>query len=177
MLGSMMDYPLTVTALQDHGTTFFGKKQIVTRVGDGTTRSTYAEVAQRARQLADGLAKLGVRDGDRVATLAWNHQQHLELYLAVPCMGAVLHTVNFRLFADQVAFILNDAEDRVVAIDASLLPLLEQIMPQLTSVRDVLVIGDKPDGLDSIGGRSVHAYEDVVASGDDGFTFPALDEQ
>jgi fatty-acyl-CoA synthase len=177
MQGLMMDYPLTLTALLNHGTSLFGKKEIVTRVGEGTVRATYADAARRARRLASGLAKLGVADGDRVATLCWNHQQHYELYLAVPCMGAVLHTVNFRLFPDQVAFILNDAEDRVVVVDASLLPLLDQIVPQLKSVRDVVVIGRKPEGLDCIGGRPIHAYDDVVASGDEDFTFPALDEQ
>ena len=177
MQGSMMNYPLTLRSLLDRATTFFSRKEIVTRVGDGTARTTYGELGKRARRLASGLASLGVGDSDRVATLCWNHQQHLELYFAVPCMGAVLHTVNFRLFADQIVFILNDAEDKVVAIDASLLPLLEQVMPRLTSVRHVLVVGDTPAGLDSLDGRPVHAYEDVMSSGSEDFAFPDLDEQ
>jgi fatty-acyl-CoA synthase len=177
MQGSMMDYPLTLQALLDRATRFFARKEVVTRVGADTVRATYAEIGRRVRGLAGGLASLGVEDSDRVATLCWNHQQHLELYFAVPCMGAVLHTVNFRLFPDQIVFILNDAEDKVVAVDASLLPLVEQILPKLPHVKHVLVIGEKPAGLDTLDGRPVHAYEDVVAAGSETTEFPRLDEQ
>jgi fatty-acyl-CoA synthase len=177
MQGSMMDYPLTLQALLDRATRFFARKEVVTRVGSETVRASYAEIGRRVRGLAGGLAVLGVSDSDRVATLCWNHQQHLELYFAVPCMGAVLHTVNFRLFPDQIVFILNDAEDKVVAVDASLLPLVEQILPKLPNVKHVLVVGEKPAGLDTIDGRPVHAYEDVVAAGSGTTAFPRLDEQ
>src|SRR3954466_954894 len=135
MQGMMMEYPLTILPILERANRLFGKKQIVTRIGNETIRSSYAELYRRVHSLAGALAALGVEQGDRVATLCWNHQQHLELYFAAPCMGAVLHTVNFRLFAEQIVFILNDAEDRVVAIDASLLPLLEQMMPKLRSVQ------------------------------------------
>src|SRR5690606_35749511 len=116
MQSMMMDYPLTLLPILERSNRLFGKKQIVTRVGSKTVRVTYADLYRRVHRLAGALAALGVRQGDRVATLCWNHQQHLEVYFAAPCMGAVLHTVNFRLFVDQIAFILNDAEDKVVVI-------------------------------------------------------------
>ncbi len=177
MQGSMMDYPLTLQVLLDRATRFFARKEVITRVGADTVRASYAEIGRRVRSLTGGLASLGVGDSDRVATLCWNHQQHLELYFAVPCMGAVLHTVNFRLFPDQIVFILNDAEDKVIAVDASLLPLVEQILPKLPHVKHVLVIGEKPAGLDALDSRPVHAFEDVVAAGSETTDFPRLDEQ
>jgi fatty-acyl-CoA synthase len=118
-----------------------------------------------------------VERGDRVASLCWNHQQHLELYFAAPCMGAVLHTVNFRLFVDQITFILNDAEDKVVVIDDSLLPLLDQILPRTPGVKHVLVVGNAPADRTSIAGRPVTSYEEALAAAPAEYAFPRLDEQ
>ncbi|MCC7368239.1 MAG: long-chain fatty acid--CoA ligase [Chloroflexi bacterium] len=173
----MMDYPLTLLPLLERANRLFGKKEIVTRVGNGLVRATYADLYRRVQQLAGALSALGVQPGDRVASLCWNHQQHLELYFAAPCMGAVLHTVNFRLFVDQIAFILNDAADRVIVVDDMLLPLVEQMLPKTPGVRHVLVVGALPDSLTSIDGRPVTAYEEALAAAPGAFAFPALDEQ
>jgi fatty-acyl-CoA synthase len=177
MQGMMMEYPLTLLPILERADRLFGKKQIVTRMGAGTERTTYAELYRRVHRLAGALAQLGAGAGDRVATLCWNHHQHLELYFAAPCMGAVLHTVNFRLFVDQVAFILNDAEDKVVVIDEGLLPLLDQVLPRTPAVRHVLVVGDVPAEKATIAGRPVTRYEDALAAAPDTFAFPSLDEQ
>ena len=118
MRGQMMDYQLTVRHILERANRIFPRKEVVSRLEDGLIRATYADVYQRVHRLAGGLRALGIEPGDRVASFAWNHQRHLELYLAVPCMGAVLHTVNFRLFADQIAYVINHAEDRIVFADA-----------------------------------------------------------
>ncbi|MCC6179926.1 MAG: long-chain fatty acid--CoA ligase [Chloroflexi bacterium] len=177
MQGLMMNYPLTLTHILERSHRLFPKKEVVTRLRDGTARATYAEVYRRIHRLAGALGALGVRPGDRVGSLAWNHQQHLELYFAAPCMGAVLHTVNFRLFPEQVAFILNDAEDRVLLVDDGLLSLVEQILPRLPNVQAVLVVGERPAGLDSLDGRPVLDYEDALADAPAEYPFPSLDEQ
>ena len=177
MQGMMMEYPLTLLPILERANTLFGKKQIVTRVGNESVRATYGDLYRRVTRLSGALASLGVGQGDRVATLCWNHQQHLELYFAVPCMGAVLHTVNFRLFADQIVFILNDAEDTVVVVDASLLPLLDEILPKTPAVQHVLVIGEVPPERATIAGRPVTAYEDALAAAPSSFAFPDLDER
>jgi fatty-acyl-CoA synthase len=177
MRGMMMEYPLTLLPLLERANRLFGKKEIVSRVGGETVRGTYAQLYQRVHRLAGALAALGVAPGDRVASLCWNHQQHLELYFAAPCMGAVLHTVNFRLFVDQIAFILNDADDRVIVIDDVLLPLLEQVLPNVPGVRHVLVVGTVPVGMDSVAGRLVTSYEDALAAAPEIFAFSQLDEQ
>jgi len=176
MQGMMMEYPLTLLPILERAERLFGKKQIVTRNVSETKRTTYADLYERVQKLAGALTSLGVQQGDRVATLCWNHQQHLELYFAAPCMGAVLHTVNFRLFVDQIAFILNDAEDQVVVVDESLLPLLDQVLPNVPSVHHILVIGEVPAGRESIAGRPVSRYEDALAAAPTAYPFPRLDE-
>src|SRR5262245_27123553 len=122
--GRMMSFPLTLTHFLDRARTLFGGSQIVTRGPDGAIhRHSYSELYRRSCQLAGALQRLGVKRGDRVATLAWNHHRHLELYCAVPSMGAVLHTLNLRLHPDEIAYIARHAEDSVIAVDRSLLPL------------------------------------------------------
>jgi fatty-acyl-CoA synthase len=139
--GLMMDFPLTLSAIFRHAERVFPRREIVTRQADTSIhRHPYAEFAGRARRLAGALQRLGVRPGDRVATLGWNHYQHLEAYFGIPLTGGVLHTLNLRLHADELAFIVNDADDRVVLVDQTLLPLWEQVAPQ-TRVRHVIVVG------------------------------------
>jgi fatty-acyl-CoA synthase len=177
MQGMMMDYPLTLLPILERANRLFGKKEVVTRVGAQTVRATYAELYGRVQRLAGALAALGVERGDRVATLCWNHQQHLELYFAAPCMGAVLHTVNFRLFVDQIAFILNDAADKVVVVDESLVPILRDVLPKTPHVRHVLVVGEVPADLATLDGRPLTRYEDALAAAPAEFAFSTLDEQ
>src|SRR5512145_2663539 len=111
MRGQMMDYPLTLRPLLERAQRLFAKKEIATKAGPGLERYTYGAMAERVGRLANALEKLGVRRGDRVATFAWNNARHMALYLAVPCMGAVLHPLNLRLPGDHLAFIVNHAED------------------------------------------------------------------
>jgi fatty-acyl-CoA synthase len=152
----------------------FPDKLVWTRTADGLVHHSYAEIAVRSRRLANALGALGVGAGDRVGTFAWNSHRHLELYLAVPAMGAVLHTVNIRLFAEQIEYIVNHAEDRVLFLDDSLLSLLEPIAPRLTSVRAFVVMGDGPVPDTVL--PNVHRYEDLLAAASDRYEWPALDE-
>ena len=157
-----MDYPLTVGALLRRAETLFADKPIVTRLPDRSLhRTTYGEVVPRARALGSALAGLGVGRGDRVATLCWNHVQHLETYLGVPSAGAVVHTLNLRLHPDEIAWIAGHAGDKVLIVDESLLPLAEQVVPK-TEIEHVVVIGPQ--------------YEELLASGDPDAELPELDE-
>ncbi len=141
MYGLMMEFPLTLSAIFRRAEAQFGRREIVSRRADRSLhRYTYADFAVRARRLAAALVNLGIQPGDRVATLAWNHGAHLEAYFAIPLAGGVLHTLNLRLHPDELAFIVNDADDQVVLIDESLLPLWEQIRPRV-KVRTTVIIG------------------------------------
>ncbi|OPX10278.1 long-chain fatty acid--CoA ligase [Mycobacterium sp. AT1] len=135
-------------------------------------RSTFGDVVRRADKLAAALHALGVRVGDRVATLAWNTQEHLEAYLAVPCMGAVLHTLNIRLSDDQLAYVVNHAKDRVLIVDESLLPQIQRILPTIGCVEHFIVIGGE-DGASRLPGA--RRYEDVIAEQSDGYDYPDVD--
>lgn len=121
--GLMMETPLTLRMAYDRARRTFPDVEVATKTPAGMARSTWGEVCERAARLASGLKAMGIKPGDRVATFAWNSTRHLELYLAVPCMGAVLHMLNIRLHPEQVAWIANHAEDSVVFIDDSLLPV------------------------------------------------------
>src|SRR5262249_11763877 len=144
MQGLIMDYPLTLTHILERARRLAPRKQIATRTPTGMHRYTYAEMAGRAAQLANALDRLDIGPDGRVATFAWNTYRHLEIYFAAPCSGRVLHTLNIRLFPDQVAYIANHAEDEVVFVDASLLPAVEKLAPQLTTVRHYVVMADGP---------------------------------
>lgn len=162
MDGLMMDFPLTVNALLRRAETFFGHKEIATRLPDKSWhRYTYGDMARRAKRLALALGKLGVKPGGRVATLCWNHYQHLEAYFGIPAMGAVLHTLNLRLHADDLTYIVNDAEDQVIIVDESLLSVLEGFFDGCC-VKDVIVITDQetaPEGM--------YDYEALLAEVDE----------
>jgi fatty-acyl-CoA synthase len=183
MRSTMMDVPLTVTRIMQHGTTIYGSSEVVTATEDGTRRRTYAEVGRRAAQLAGALRRLGVDGDQRVATLMWNNAEHLEAYLAVPSMGAVLHTLNLRLDPGQLSYIANHAEDFVVIVDGTLVPLLAKVLPDITTVRHILVTPvysetASPDLAALAGeGREVHDYERLLAAEPDTFDWPELDER
>ena len=137
-----MDYPLTLAAIGRRAESLFGDRPVVSRRADGSLhRSTWAESLRRAHRLASALRGLGVGPGDRVATLCWNHDRHLEAYFAVPLLGAVLHTLNLRLHPDELAYIARHAEDRVLIVDEALLPLLERFRSR-AEFRHVIVIAD-----------------------------------
>ena len=175
MRGQMMDHSLTLTPFLERARTLFPRREIVTKAGPTLARSTYADLARRAARMARALDRLGVRRGDRVATFAWNDARHLELYWALPCMGAVLHPLNIRLGAEQVAWITNHAGDRVLFVDPTLLPALEAVAPHLTSVEHYVVMGEAvPEGTKL---HPVHAYEDLVRDAPGELPWPRLDEQ
>ena len=175
LASTMQDFPLTITAILRHGATVYRDSECVTWTGASATRANYAEVAANAERLAAALAKLGVRAGDRVATFAWNNQEHLEAYFAVPCMGAVLHTLNIRLFPEQLSHIVNHAEDRFVIVDGSLIPLLARVVRELTTVEAFIVVGEGDVSL--LGGKPVLRYHELIAAEEPGFAWPEIDER
>src|SRR2546430_5545836 len=140
MQSTMQDGQLSIANLLRHGSRVHAGSEVVTWTGTGSRRSTFASVGQEAARLAHALRGLGVTGDDRVATFMWNNTEHLAAYLAVPAMGAVLHTLNLRLFPDQLTYIANHAEDRVVLVDATLVPLLAKVLPTFETVRDVIVV-------------------------------------
>ena len=162
MRGQMMDYPLTLTHVLDRARQLYGRKEIVTKAGPTLARYTYAEMTERVGRLANALEKLGVRRGDRVATFAWNNARHMELYLAVPCMGAVLHPLNLRLPGDQLMYIANHADDQVIFVDTSLLPAVEKLAPHLKCVKHYVVMGDEVPADCKL--ESVYAYEELLST-------------
>ena len=171
-----MSYQLLLRGVLERARQFSPHKTIVTRTESGLHRYTYAEMAERAGQLAHALRRLGVGPGDRVATFGWNHYRHLELYFAVPCMGAVLHTVNIRLFLEQVVFIINHAEDRVVFLDPDLVPIAETVHERLKSVRAYVVMCDR-ETMPITSLPNAFCYEDLIGPESPDFPFPDdLDE-
>src|SRR3954466_11558758 len=142
MRSTMQDVPLSVASILRHGQQVFGDSSIVTVGEGGNRRASFADVAAHAARLAHGLRGLGVDGDQRVGTFMWNNQEHMEAYLAIPAMGAVLHTLNIRLFPEQVSYIANHAEDEVVIVDSSLVPLLARVLGDMTTVRVVVVSGD-----------------------------------
>jgi fatty-acyl-CoA synthase len=173
MQGLMMDYQLTLTPMMERARRLFSNKEIVTKAGPSLERYTYGQWAERVGRLANALAKLGVNSGDRVATFAWNNARHLELYFAVPCMGAVLHPLNLRLPGDQLAYIVNHAEDKILFIDPSLLPAVEKLSPYLKGVKHFVVMGDKVPETTL---TPVSAYEDLLSSVGPDYPWPRLHE-
>jgi fatty-acyl-CoA synthase len=172
-LSTMQDYPLTIRPILEHGRTVHANSKVITFTGDGYTEATFAQVAGRADQLAAALTRLGVQAGDRVGTFMWNNQTHLEAYLAVPCMGAVLHTLNIRLFPEQLSYVINHADDQVIIVDASIIPLLAKVRDQLTNVKHIIVKGA---GDTSALGDTLD-YDSLLAAEEPGFAYPDLDER
>ena len=163
MQGLMMDFQLTLPTLLRRAETYFPDKQIITRLPDRSFhRYTYRDWARRSRQLAVALQNLGLERGDRVATLAWNHYQHYECYMGIPCGGFVLHTLNIRLHPTDLAYIASHAGDKAVIVDKSILPLLEMFKDE-TPIEHVFVVED--------------SYEELLASANpDDWRDPELDE-
>ncbi|MER5857376.1 long-chain fatty acid--CoA ligase [Streptomyces sp. NPDC059688] len=175
----MQDVPLTVTRILTHGVLVHGRSQITTWTGeDEPQRRSFAEAGARAVQLANALRdELGVRGDDRVATLMWNNAEHVEAYFAIPSMGAVLHTLNLRLPAEQLVWIVNHAADRVVIVNGSLIPLLAPLLSKLPTVEHVVVSG--PGDRAPLDGTHVrvHEYEELIAGRPTSYDWPELDER
>jgi len=172
MLGTMMDFPLTLQHVFERGTRLFPDREIVSGGTAGSHRHTYREFGERVHRLANALKDLGIQPGDRVGTFAWNHHRHLELYFAVPMIGAVLHTLNIRLFHDQVSYIVNHAADRLIFVDRSLLTVIRKLRPTFDSVERLVMMDD--GGACELGDEL--DYEQLLSSGAPHCEFPRLDE-
>ena len=169
-----MDRQLLIKQLLWRAERVFGDKRIISRTVDGdTVETTYAQFGVRARKLAQALGALGVRPGDRVGTLAWNTHRHFEAYFAVPCMGAVLHTVNLRLFDEQIAYIINHGGDGVLLLDPDQIPLAERLAGQLPAVRAYIVLADT---VPETSLQPVYAYEELVGAQDGQLEWPEFPE-
>lgn len=180
MLSTMQDAPLSIARLLAHGATTHRNSEVVTWTGATPRRTSYSEIGRRAAKLAHALRGLGVTGDQRVATFMWNNAEHLEAYLAVPAMGAVLHTLNIRLFPEQIVYVADHAEDHVVVVDATLLPLFGKILPKLSTVQHVVVVaqpGTPSPELDVPAGVAVHDYETLLAGQPDEFPWPVIDER
>jgi fatty-acyl-CoA synthase len=175
---TMQDFPLTIGMIFRHGRTVYADSEVVTFEGESSRRATYAEVADRTDQLAAALTRLGAGEGTRVGTFCWNNQEHLEAYLAIPSMGAVLHTLNIRLFPELLTYVVNHAADEIVIVDDSLTPLLAKVAPNLGTVRTFVVTGSgDPGALAEATDAQIVAYEDLLAAESPGFDWPDVDER
>lgn len=174
MQGLMMDYPLTLQHAYERAIRLFFKKEIVTQTAGEPHRYTYREWGARTAQVAHALQKAGVQAGERIATFGWNTYRHLELYFAIPCMGAVLHTLNVRLFAEQLVYIINDAEDKIIFIDGDLVPVLEPLVDQFPSVKLYVIMGEVPYSTGKL--TPAVDYETFIADQPTTIEWPVLEE-
>jgi fatty-acyl-CoA synthase len=170
---TMQDYPLLVSHIVRHGQDFHGDSQVITVEEGGYRTTPFGDVAARAEQLARALGRLGIGPGDPVGTFSWNNQAHMEAYLAVPSMGAVLHTLNIRLFPEQLSYVINHAEDKVLIVDATLLPVLAKVIDELKTVEAIVVFGHG----DTTGFGALLDYDELLGAESAGYDWPDLDER
>jgi len=175
--GLMMQMPLMISSLIEHADRHHGDAEIVSRRVEGDIhRYTYSDLHRRARQMANALDGLGIRPSDRVATLAWNGYRHLELYFAVSGSGSVLHTINPRLHPEQIAWIVNHADDRALFFDLTFLPLIEAVAPHCKAVQRWVALTDRAHMPPASKVENLMCYEDIVGSHSDKFRWPEFDE-
>ena len=174
MKATMMHTPMTVQLIMQHGAQVFPQSRVGVFDGTDVHQTCYADIAANATRLASALATLGITPGDRVGTFSWNNTAHMEAYLAIPSMGAIMHTVNIRLSPEHIAYVINHAEDRAIILDASLLELFEPVLPLLQTVEQIILVGGQPDQLP--GDIPCHRYETLLASASSEYDWPELDE-
>ncbi|WP_323447853.1 long-chain fatty acid--CoA ligase [Streptomyces yaizuensis] len=179
MRSTMQDVPLLISRILEHGRRIHGKSQVTTWTGEAEPhRRSFAEIGGRAAQLAHALHdELGIGESDVVGTLMWNNAEHVETYFAVPSMGAVLHTLNLRLPAEQLVWIVNHAADRAVIVNGSLLPLLAPLLPHLPTIEHIVVSGPGDRSLLADTEAQVHEYEELIAGRPTTYDWPELDER
>ena len=175
MEGLMQDYELSLQHVLWRVERLHQHKEIVTKQEQGVHRTTNGQMVPRINRLAGALKRLGVKPGDRVATLAWNNYRHLELYYAVPCMGAVLHTLNLRLFPQHLEFIIKDAEDKVLFVDQTLLPLLKPLAGKMPSIKQIVLMGNGTPVAENDLGEMLD-YETLLQAESDDYPWPKLSE-
>ena len=176
MYSTMQSFPLTITAILRHASGVHGARTVTTATDDGYRDCTYAQLGGQAAALANALRAVGVTGDQRVATFMWNNAEHLTAYMAVPAMGAVLHTLNIRLFPEQIVYVANEAEDQVVLVDLSLAKLLAPILAELDTVHTVIAVGEGETDLLDESGKTVLRYADVIADQPSEFDWPDIDE-
>ncbi|EHR52883.1 acyl-CoA synthetase (AMP-forming)/AMP-acid ligase II [Saccharomonospora marina XMU15] len=177
MLSTMQDDQLSIANLLRHGSKLHADSAVVTWNGSEGVRKTYGEIGRRAAQLANALRGLGITGDQRVGTFMWNNAEHLEAYLAIPAMGAVLHTLNIRLFPEQLVFVANHAEDHVIIVDGTLVPLLAKQLPHMKTVQHVIVANGDPAALEAPSGVRVHSYDELLTGQPETFDWPVIDER
>ncbi|KFU81675.1 fatty-acyl-CoA synthase [Amycolatopsis lurida] len=177
MLSTMQDGQLSLGRLLRHGTTVHSESEVITWTGSEARRETYGELGKHAARLANALRSLGITGDQRVGTFMWNNAEHMAAYLAIPAMGAVLHTLNIRLFPEQLVFVANHAEDQVVIVDGTLIPLLAKQLPELKTVRHVIVANGDAAALTAPDGVQVHSYAELLSGQPDTFDWPDVDER
>jgi fatty-acyl-CoA synthase len=179
MKSTMQQTPLLISQILSYGTRVHAASEVITWTADGARRSSYAEFGRDCARLAHALRGLGIDGDQRVATFMWNNEEHLELYLTVPSMGAVLHALNIRLFPEQLVYVANHAQDQIVVVDNSLAAPFSRLLPHLKTVQHVVVNGPVPDDVRAAlgdGGRAVHDYRELLDAQPDSFDWPELDE-
>jgi fatty-acyl-CoA synthase len=176
MEGLIMNYPLTTNTILEYGNSVYHHRKIITHLPDGTRHEyLFSDMYKRCKKLANALTrKLGITNGDMVGTFAWNHAPHVELYYGISGMGAICHTINIRLTSDQTEYIINNSEDRVIFVDATLVPLLEKIAPLLETVECYVLINAPKDFKTTLT-NTIH-YEDLLAEQSEDFEWPTLNE-
>jgi acyl-CoA synthetase (AMP-forming)/AMP-acid ligase II len=181
MLGNMMDNPLLISGLIEHAISSHPNSEIVSRrcendgIGNQIHRYTMKDAAKRSKQIANALINMGAKPSDRIATLAWNNYRHFELYFGVSGIGSVLHTINPRLFPEQLVYIINHAEDRWIFVDLSFVPLLEAIQDQISSVEGFIIMADSAN-MPETSLKNVMCYEALISSASDELEWPSFDE-
>jgi fatty-acyl-CoA synthase len=176
MQSTMQSFPLTITAILRHASGVHGARKVTTATGSGYRDCTYAELGEQAARLANALRRVGVTGDQRVATFMWNNAEHLAAYMAVPSMGAVLHTLNIRLFPEQIVYVANEAEDQVVLVDLSLAKLLAPILADVDTVHTVIAVGEGDTAALEESGKTVLRYAEVIADESTEFDWPDIDE-
>ena len=176
MDSTMQNSPLTVAAILRYAVNVHGDRTVTTATGDGFRHATYSEVGRQAARLANALRRLGIDSDQRVATFMWNNQEHLEAYVAIPSMGAVLHTLNIRLFPEQIEFVAYEAADQVVIADISLASILAPVLPRMETVHTVIVVGSGDLEPFEDSGKRVLRYHEITAAESDQFDWPDIDE-
>ncbi|CAN1513322.1 CaiC Acyl-CoA synthetases (AMP-forming)/AMP-acid ligases II [Mycobacteriaceae bacterium] len=176
MDSTMQHHPLTISEILRYAVGVHGDRGVSTATGEGFRHASYLQIGQQAARLANALRRLGVDSDQRVATFMWNNQEHLVAYVAIPSMGAVLHTLNIRLFPEQIEFVAREAEDQVVIADISLAAILAPVLPTMETVHTVIVVGSGDLGPFTASGKRVLRYDEVIAAESDEFDWPDVDE-
>ena len=176
MKGQMMNMPLTITSVMEHARLYYANQEIVSAVDtESSHKTTYGDSFERAGQLANALRSLGCQSGERIATLAWNDYRHFEIYYAVSCSGLILHTINPRLFQEQITYIINHAEDKWIFLDPDFVPLLEKLHSDIPKVKGFVILAAAKEMPDTTL-KNVHCYEDLLSEQKQFFDWPELDE-